>query len=127
MAFTRTFPQRRGLPVSVTPYRRPAVAAGAALLALAITGCSGLGRTAVGPLTFETGRKHHVTLNSPPVGGCDSPGPDGAVAVENETEVDVILYPTADCSGDESIYVPSGMSDVVAPGAGPWRSYSFVH
>ncbi|MFJ8078566.1 hypothetical protein ACIQ7Q_32710 [Streptomyces sp. NPDC096176] len=113
--------------MSVTRYRRPAIAAGAALLAVAAAGCSGLGRTAVGTLTYEGGHAHHTTVTSPLVTGCHRFGGEGAVAIENNTAVDVTVYPTDDCSGKESIYVPSTLSDVVAPDAGPWRSYSFIH
>jgi hypothetical protein len=113
--------------MSVTPSRRAAVAAGSVLLSVAAAGCSGLDRTAVGTLTYETGHEHHTTVTSPLVTGCHRFGDEGAVAVENETEADAIMHPTDDCSGEETIYVPSMTSDTVAPGAGVWRSYSFVH
>lgn len=45
--------------------RRLGTAAGAALLTLAVAGCSGLGRTAVGTLTYETERDLVVTVTSP--------------------------------------------------------------
>lgn len=112
--------------MSVTPYRHAAVAAGTLLLALTAAGCSGLDRTAVGTLVYEGGHDHHTTVTSPRITGCHHFEPPGAVAVENNTEADALLYPTDDCSG-ESIYVPSKMSDVPAPDAGPWLSYSFVH
>ncbi|MGW7289145.1 hypothetical protein ACWGH4_27095 [Streptomyces sp. NPDC054847] len=113
--------------MSVTPYRHAAVVAATVLLALTAAGCSGLDRTAVGTLTYETGHEHHTTVTSPEVIGCHHFEHPGAVAVENETETDAIVYPTDDCSGGESIYIPSMTSDVAAPGAGPWLSYSFVH
>ncbi|MEU9604134.1 hypothetical protein [Streptomyces sp. NPDC048057] len=112
----RRFPSRRRL-VGGT---------GTALLVVALAGCSGLGRTAVGPMDYETERSVHVKVNSPVVTGCHRLGPNGAVSVENGTLVDVLMYPSADCSG-ASIYVATMTSDVIAPGTGPWRSYSFVH
>lgn len=113
--------------MSVIPCRRAAVAAGTVLLALAAVGCSGLDRTAVGTLTYESGHGHHTTVTSPGVTECHRFGEEGAVAVENETEVDVILHPSEDCAGTKTTYVESMSSDDVAPGAGVWRSYSFVH
>ncbi|UYQ61875.1 hypothetical protein [Streptomyces peucetius] len=113
--------------MSVTPYRHAAVAAGTVLLALTAAGCSGLDRTAVGTIVYEGEHGHHTTVTSPRITGCHHFESPGAVAVENSTEADALVYPTDDCSGDESIYVPSGTSDVPAPGAGPWLSYSFVH
>ncbi|WP_267244323.1 hypothetical protein [Streptomyces sp. PR69] len=109
-------------------YRHPALAAGAALLTLAAAaGCSGLGRSAVGTLSYETARHRHVTVTNPSVKGCHRFPPAGAVSVENTTSVDVKLYPTRDCTGDDTIYVPASLSDVRAPGADPWRSFSFIH
>ncbi|MEU5975736.1 hypothetical protein [Streptomyces sp. NPDC047315] len=109
------------------PRRRRLVGgAGAALLVVVLAGCSGLGRTAVGPMDYETERAVHVKVNSPLVTGCHKLGPNGAVSVENGTLVDVLMYPSEDCSG-ASIYVATMTSDVIAPGAGPWRSYGFVH
>ncbi len=122
-----TFPHRRGPLMSVTHHRRLAGAAGAALLTLAVAGCSGLGRTAVGTLTYETVRENTFTVSNPLVTGCHRLGLVGAAAIVNRTMVDIIVYPTPDCSGDESIYVATTTSDLVAPGARPWRSYSLVH
>ncbi|MFE0423397.1 hypothetical protein [Streptomyces sp. NPDC058953] len=107
--------------------RRYAAAVGAGLLVVVLGGCSGLGRTAVGPVFYDTEKKDHVQVNSPPVKGCHRFGAQGAVSVHNNTLVDLLAYPTDDCSGDGSIYVVTMTSDVVAPGAGPWKSYSFVH
>jgi hypothetical protein len=108
-------------------HRRFAGAAGAAILTAALAGCSGLGRTAVGPVSYDTSKADHVTVMSPLVRGCHRLAASGAVSVSNGSLVDIIMYPTADCSGSSSIYVPTMTSDVVAPGAGPWRSYSLVH
>ncbi|MDH2389437.1 hypothetical protein QCN29_11650 [Streptomyces sp. HNM0663] len=108
-------------------YRHRALAAGAALLTLATAaGCSGLGRSAVGTFAFETARHRHIAVTNPSVKGCHRFPPAGAVSVENTTSVDVKLYTTRDCTGG-SIYVPASLSDVAAPGAGPWRSFSFIH
>ncbi|NEE22241.1 hypothetical protein G3M58_89260, partial [Streptomyces sp. SID7499] len=60
MSVTATVPRRR---------RRLGIAAGATLLALAASGCSGLGRTAVGPVTYTTGREAVLQVNSPSVRG----------------------------------------------------------
>ncbi|WP_425473953.1 hypothetical protein [Streptomyces qinzhouensis] len=107
--------------------RRAATVVGAGLLAAVLGGCSGLGRTSVGIVAYDTDKKSHALVNSPPVKGCHRLGAEGAVALTNDTLVDLIAYPTADCSGKDSIYVATMTSDVVAPGAGPWKSYSFVH
>ncbi|MFJ9891356.1 hypothetical protein ACIQRW_36720 [Streptomyces sp. NPDC091287] len=118
MSVTATVPRRR---------RRLGIAAGASLLALAVSGCSGLGRTAVGPVTYTTEREAVLQVNSPSVRGCHRIAPAGAREVENGTLVDVILYRTRDCTGDRTTYVPTRFSDVAPQGSGPWRSYSFVH
>ncbi|BAG22370.1 hypothetical protein ACIQUZ_23200 [Streptomyces griseus] len=118
MSVTATVPRRR---------RRIGIAAGATLLVLAVSGCSGLGRTAVGPVTYKTEREAVLQVNSPSVRGCHRIAPAGAREVENGTLVDVILYRTRDCTGGGTTYVPTTFSDVTAPGSGPWRSYSFVH
>ncbi|MEI5032893.1 hypothetical protein N7925_28460 [Streptomyces sp. CA-278952] len=118
MSVTATVPRRR---------RRLGIAAGASLLALAVSGCSGLGRTAVGPVTYTTEREAVLQVNSPSVRGCHRIAPAGAREVENGTLVDAIMYRTPDCTGGSTIYVPTGFSDVTATGSEPWRSYSFVH
>ncbi|MEW1550104.1 hypothetical protein [Streptomyces tsukubensis] len=107
--------------------RRSAAAVAAGLLVVVLGGCSGLGRTSVGIVAYDTEKKKHVLVNSPPVRGCHGVGGAGAVALTNDTLVDLIAYPTADCSGKDSIYVATMTSDVVAPGAGVWKSYAFVH
>ncbi|ANW19421.1 hypothetical protein [Streptomyces clavuligerus] len=115
------------MPLTVHHRHRLTAAAGAALLATAVAGCSGLGRTAVGTIEYETADKHHVMLTSPLVTGCHRTTDPGAVSVVNSTLVDMMMYPTDDCSGDQSIYVPTTTSNIVAPGAGVWRAFSFVH
>ncbi|MFH9293163.1 hypothetical protein [Streptomyces sp. NPDC017520] len=118
MSVTATVPRRR---------RRLGIAAGASLLTLAVSGCSGLGRTAVGPVTYKTEHEAVLQVESPSVRGCHRIAPVGAHEVENGTLVDAIMYRTRDCTGGSTIYVPTGVSDVTAPGSEPWRSYSFVH
>ncbi|MFI1865771.1 hypothetical protein [Streptomyces jumonjinensis] len=113
--------------MSVTRYRIPASVAGAALLAVAATGCSGLGRTAVGTVIYETSQHHAVVVSNPLVRGCHRLDPPGAVNLHNNTLVDLVLYPADDCSGGNTVYVATTTSDVVAPGAGAWRSYTTIH
>ncbi|MFD9501704.1 hypothetical protein [Streptomyces sp. NPDC060035] len=107
--------------------RRTGIAAGATLLTLALTGCSGLGRTAVGPVTYTTGRDRVVSVNSPSVNGCHRMAPSGAHEVMNRTLIDMILYRTRDCSGGGTTYVATTVTDVNSPRSLPWRSYRFVH
>ncbi|MEO3972541.1 hypothetical protein [Streptomyces sp. CAU 1734] len=113
--------------MSVTRHRPLTGAAAAVLLALAVTGCSGLGRTAVGTVSYDTADHKHVTVSNPLVVGCHQLVPAGAVGVLNDTLVDIIMYPTTDCSGGDSIYIASKTSDTRAPRAKSWRSYSLVH
>ncbi|MEV7086473.1 hypothetical protein AB0O07_11325 [Streptomyces sp. NPDC093085] len=116
--------------MSVPPYRRLAVTAGTALLATAVTcavtGCSGLGRAAVGTLVYKTEQQHEIQVTTPSVTGCHKL-PNGAVEITNHTVLDLVAYPTADCTGGNTTYIATTLSDVIAPGAGPWRSYSIVH
>ncbi|AEN09328.1 MULTISPECIES: hypothetical protein [unclassified Streptomyces] len=107
--------------------RSTGLAAGTALLTLALAGCSGLGRTAVGPVTYTTERDRTVSTNSPSVKGCHKMDSAGANEVENGTLIDMILYRTPDCTGGETIYIPTTVTDVKAPPSGPWLSYRFVH
>ncbi|MFE3828566.1 hypothetical protein [Streptomyces sp. NPDC059092] len=113
--------------MSVTDHRRLGIAAGTALLTLAVAGCSGLGRAAVGTITYDTGRKLQVQVTTPSVTGCHKLKPVGAVLIRNRTVLDLVAYPTADCTGKNTTYIATTLSDVIAPGAGPWRSYSIVH
>ncbi|MGW1881902.1 hypothetical protein [Streptomyces sp. NPDC001970] len=107
--------------------RRPGIAAGAVLLTVAVAGCSGLGRTAVGTVTYETEGKRVVTVSNPGVNGCHRLAPTGAHRVENATLIDMIMYTTPDCKGAQSAYIPTTLFDNIAPGSPPWRSYTFVH
>ncbi|MER5891134.1 hypothetical protein ABT160_45610 [Streptomyces sp. NPDC001941] len=108
-------------------HRRLGIAAGAALLTLAVAGCSGLGRTAVGPVTYETEKDAVVSVMSPPVKGCHRLGATGAKKVENGTLVDLVLYRTPDCRGGDTTYLATRLFDEIVPGTEPWRSYSVVH
>ncbi|MEV7672302.1 hypothetical protein ACWDNT_07940 [Streptomyces sp. NPDC000963] len=107
--------------------RRLTTATGAVLLTLAVAGCSGLGRTAVGTISYETEREVGVTVTSPSVKGCHRLAPSGATRVENNTLVDIVLYPTLDCRGKDSTYLPSDTTDEIVPETLPWRSYSVIH
>ncbi|MFD9423197.1 MULTISPECIES: hypothetical protein [unclassified Streptomyces] len=107
--------------------RRLGVAAGAALLTLAVSGCSGLGRTAVGPVIYSTERDAVILVNSPSVKGCHRLAPAGVHEVENRTLVDVVMYRTRNCTGRDTTYVPTTFTDTKAPPSLPWRSYSIVH
>ena len=107
--------------------RRLGVAAGGALLTLAVSGCSGLGRTAVGPVTYTTEKDAVIMVNSPSVKGCHQLAPAGAKGIINHTLVDLILYTSRDCTGKGTTYVPTAVSDVKAVSSPPWRSYRIVH
>jgi len=108
-------------------HRRLTIASGAALLSLAVAGCSGLGRSAVGTISYESGHEVAVTVTSPSVKGCHRLAPAGATKVENSTLVDIVLYRTRDCRGKDSVYLPSNTDNEVVPGTLPWHSYSVVH
>ncbi|WP_328909567.1 hypothetical protein OG230_08730 [Streptomyces sp. NBC_00234] len=115
--------------MSVTDHhrrRRLGIAAGATLLILTVSGCSGLGRTAVGPVTYTTERHAVISVNSPGVKGCHRL-PLGAHEVHNGTLIDMILYPNRNCQGGDTTYVATTLTDVTAPRSQPWRSYTLVH
>ncbi|MET9360843.1 hypothetical protein ABZX93_08025 [Streptomyces sp. NPDC006632] len=107
--------------------RRTRIAAGAVLLTLATTACSSLGRTAVGTVSYPVGRNAAVSLTSPKVTGCHRVLPAGTNEVFNNTLVDMVMYRTPDCTGKDTTYIGSRLTNNVAPQAPPWRSYSFVH
>ncbi|MFG2331298.1 hypothetical protein ACGFMM_16920 [Streptomyces sp. NPDC048604] len=111
----------------MSTHRRLGLAAAAALLPLAVAGCSDLGRSAVGTITYETQRDVLVTVTSPSVNGCHRLAPAGVKRIENNTLVDIILYPTRDCSGRVSTYVATNSADTIAPDRLPWRSFTVVH
>ncbi|MFJ9339058.1 hypothetical protein ACIRP0_07155 [Streptomyces sp. NPDC101733] len=114
------------------PRRRIGVITGAALLLLTATACSGLGRSTVGTLSF---RAHdsatEVTYSNTLVTGCHRIRlPRGAAHVENNTLVDVVLYPSLDCkepAGGKGTYVATTLSNVTSPVALPWRSFRVIH
>ncbi|ARF71971.1 hypothetical protein ACIOD0_13750 [Kitasatospora albolonga] len=118
MSVTAPDPRRR---------RRLGAVAAASLLTLTVAGCSGLGRTAVGPVTYTTDREAVVEVNSPSVRGCHRLAPTGAREVENGTLVDIVLYPTRDCTGGGTTYLATTFTDVAAESGPPWHSYTFVH
>ncbi|MCX5390044.1 hypothetical protein [Streptomyces sp. NBC_00094] len=107
--------------------RRLTTASGAVLLTLAVAGCSGLGRSTVGPIAYVTERDVAVSVTSPSVKGCHRLAPSGATRVANESLTDIVLYRTRNCQGKESTYLPINTSDGIVPGHLPWRSYSVVH
>ncbi|MFF8605291.1 hypothetical protein ACF06X_05095 [Streptomyces sp. NPDC015346] len=107
-------------------HRRLGTAAGAVLLTLSVAGCSDLGRTAVGTITFETGHENEVLVTSPSVKGCHKLAPAGATKIENDTLVDILMYTSENCRG-ASIYVPTKSGNEIVPGTPPWRSYRVVH
>ncbi|MFF9348520.1 hypothetical protein [Streptomyces sp. NPDC014734] len=115
------------MPVIDHRRRRLRVAAATACLALTVAGCSGLGRTAVGPVTYTTERNAVITVHSPPVKGCHRLAPAGAKAVENGTLIDIILYRTPDCTGPGTTYLATTLSDVNGTRELPWRSFTTVH
>ncbi|MEV8586158.1 hypothetical protein [Streptomyces sp. NPDC051180] len=107
--------------------RRLTTATGAVLLTLAVAGCSGLGRSAVGTLEYETERDVLVKITSPSVNGCHRLAPAGVRKIENNTLNDIVLYRTRDCQGPMPTYLPTTLADEIAPGTLPWRSYTVVH
>lgn len=107
--------------------RRLGVSAGAALLAFAVSGCSGLGRTAVGPVTYTTEKDAVVTVHSPSVKGCHRLAPAGAREIVNRTLVDIVLYTSRDCTGASAAYVATTFTDTKAGSRAPWRSYRIIH
>ncbi|MEV7564317.1 hypothetical protein [Streptomyces tanashiensis] len=107
--------------------RRLTTATGAVLLTLAVAGCSGLGRTSVGTIKYETERELLVSVTSPSVNGCHRLAPSGVTKVQNNSLTDIVMWRTRDCTGPNSIYVPINSANWIAPGTLPWRSYSVIH
>ncbi|CAM5566604.1 hypothetical protein GCM10010222_30200 [Streptomyces tanashiensis] len=107
--------------------RRLTTATGAVLLTLAVAGCSGLGRTSVGTIKYETERELLVSVTSPSVNGCHRLAPSGVTKVQNNSLDDIIMYRTRNCDGPNPIYVPTNSANWIAPDTLPWRSYSVVH
>ncbi|WP_046501767.1 hypothetical protein [Streptomyces odonnellii] len=113
--------------MSVTDHRRLGIALGAAFLSLSLAGCSGLGRNAMGVITYNTERHRGVQVSNPLVTGCHRLSLPGAVELTNNTLVDLVLYRTTDCTPDGITYVATTLSDVIAPGSHPWLSFRVVH
>ncbi|WP_369143647.1 hypothetical protein [Streptomyces sp. R44] len=107
--------------------RRLTTATGAVLLTLAVAGCSGLGRSTVGTIEYETQRELLVSVTSPSVNGCHRLAPSGVTKVRNNSLTDIVMYRTRDCTGGNSIYVATNTANWTAPDTLPWRSYSVVH
>jgi hypothetical protein len=106
--------------------RRVAVAAGAALLAAGLAGCSG-DRSSVGPVRYSSGHGNLVEVSNPVVDRCHRLSPGGARAVTNGTLVDLRVFRSRDCSGPEAAYIATTLTDTATAGGLPWRSYDFVH
>ncbi|MEW1722971.1 hypothetical protein [Streptomyces sp. NPDC093109] len=113
--------------MSVIDHRRLALTTAALLALTGATGCSALDRTGLGTIAYETADKRQVQVDSPPVRGCHRFAAAGAVKVTNRTRVDLVMYPSRDCAGRNTVYIPTATSDVIAPGARAWRSYTLVH
>ncbi|MGW7362819.1 hypothetical protein ACWGI8_05150 [Streptomyces sp. NPDC054841] len=111
----------------MSDHRRPGIAAGAVLLTLAVAGCSGLGRTALGTVNYQTEGGDVVTVSNPELEACHELSAGGAFRIENATQVDLVAYPAPDCKGGDSAYIPTTLFDNIVPGTPPWRSYGFVH
>lgn len=116
----------RGRGAAADRRRRVAVAAGAALLAAGLAGCSG-GQSAVGTVQYSSGHGNLVQVANPVVDQCHRLSPGGARAITNNTLVDMRMFRSRDCSGPESAYVATTFSDTAVDGELPWRSFNFVH
>lgn len=119
--------------VTVTVRRRcVGVVSGVVVAVSLVSGCSGLGRSTVGMLSFRgEDERVEVSYSNTLVKGCHKIGvPGGATHVANNTLVDVVLYRTADCrevAGGKGIYTATTLSNVTAPNSLPWRSFSVIH
>jgi hypothetical protein len=102
-------------------------AACAVLVTAGLTGCSDLNRTAVGPIDHVTSRNRVIQVNNPVVKGCHHFGPTGARAVHNGSLVDLITYPTLNCTGPSVAYIATTLTNNVSAGRPAWRSYRFIH
>ncbi|MFE7777326.1 hypothetical protein ACFU5O_26225 [Streptomyces sp. NPDC057445] len=111
----------------MSPLRRPGIAAGTLLLTFAVAGCSGMGRTAVGTVIYETEGERVIKVSNPGVNGCHKLAPPGAHRVQNVTLIDMIMYTTPNCAGPRSAYIGTTLFDNIAPQSPTWRSYTFVH
>ncbi|MFF9123506.1 hypothetical protein ACF09J_09440 [Streptomyces sp. NPDC014889] len=105
--------------------RSPAALIGIALLGIALTACQD---QASGQVVARSGARLVETLSNPPIHGCHR-FPEGVTHVENQTQSNLVLYNTADCTvppGGQSNYLDIGQSDQVARVTGPWHSFSFA-
>jgi hypothetical protein len=108
-------------------HRRLGFIAGAVLLPLTVAGCSGMGRSAVGTISYTTEGGRVISETSPSVRGCHTLlGKEGATQVLNNTLVDLIMYPHADCTGKPSAYSATTLTNRAAPSQ-TWRSFTIVH
>lgn len=111
----------------MSAHRRLGILAWPLLLSFAVAGCSGLGRTAVGTVSYTTPAGKAVTVSNPGVTRCHPLLRGGAKAVDNRTLIDMVLYPGRGCTGKPSTYNAATLSVTVTPPSGVWRSYSLVH
>ncbi|MFE2426767.1 hypothetical protein ACFXJ5_08425 [Streptomyces sp. NPDC059373] len=105
------------------------IRAGALLLMLAVTACSGPARNMVGTLVYTTPTDRVVVLESPVDRGCHNLGLAGAKAMSNNTLDDIVLYEGVGCrqpAGTQTVYLATTLSNHVTPGYPPWRSFSVV-
>ncbi|MCX4551750.1 hypothetical protein OG204_08115 [Streptomyces sp. NBC_01387] len=111
----------------MSDHRRLGIIAGAVLLPFAVTGCSGLNRSAVGTISYTTPASQVVTVSNPSVRGCHPLLRGGAASVVNNTLIDMVLYPGTNCAGRPSVYNATTLTNTVTPPLVAWRSYSLVH
>ncbi|MEZ0092225.1 hypothetical protein [Streptacidiphilus sp. EB129] len=109
----------------MTSRRTRSVYAGAAVLSLALTGCSS-GDSASGTITFGTLTGASVTVANPKTGTCHHLGTPGVLSVINQTGADILMFRGTDCGnadGSAGIYVPTDTSALAVAKFGLWRSY----
>lgn len=111
----------------MSDHRRLGIIAGALLLPFAVAGCSGLGRSAVGTISYTTPADKVVTVSNPGVTRCHPLLRGGAKAVDNRTMIDMVLYPGRGCTGKPSTYNATTLAARVTPPVQVWRSYTLVH
>ncbi|MFG2133726.1 hypothetical protein ACGFNV_39020 [Streptomyces sp. NPDC048751] len=100
---------------------------GILLFGAALTGCAE--KQALGTIEARHEGKRVEKISNPGVDGCHR-FIEGVTHVDNHTQNDIVLYPTADCTeppGGASIYLSTQTSDGVAPTEGLWRSFTIVH
>ncbi|MFF3332834.1 hypothetical protein ACFYWX_25280 [Streptomyces sp. NPDC002888] len=100
---------------------------GIVLLGVALTACDE--RQALGTIEARHESERVEKISNPGVDGCHR-FIEGVTHVDNYTQNDIVLYPTADCTeppGGESVYLSTQTSDVAVPSEGLWRSFTIVH